>query len=594
MTAPLLEVRALSVHAAGGRSLLDGVGFDVAPGERIGVVGASGAGKSTLGNALLRLLPEGVAIGAGASVRLGGEDLLALDAERMRRVRGRRIAMVFQEPLRALDPAMPVGAQLREALEAHGLARGAEAEARVRAMLARVGIADAREAAARFPHEFSGGMRQRLLIAAALLPAPALLVADEPTTALDATIQAQVLDLVDELRAETGTALLLISHDLDVVGERCDRILVLDAGRLVEDGPAAQVVAAPGSDAGRRLAAARAPNATPKRAAAPDDPGATVLAADDLTVLYRERRRARASAARSVRAVDAVSLRVGRGEALGVVGESGCGKSSLALALLQLVRAERGRVRLGDDDLLALRGEPLRRARRRAQLIPQDAGASLTPHLTAEAIVAEGLEVHGLAAGDVARASARALLAEVGLPARAVAARPAELSAGERQRVAIARALGPQPELLVCDEPVASVDAPTRALLLDLLDRLRRDRGLALLFISHDLAAVRRVADRVLVMYAGRVVEEGPAMAILDAPGMPYTQALLSAVPTGTPEGRARRIVLPGEPPSPLAASAGCPFHPRCPHPMKDATCANERPPLRSLSGDHRAACHKA
>jgi oligopeptide/dipeptide ABC transporter ATP-binding protein len=313
-----------------------------------------------------------------------------------------------------------------------------------------------------------------------------------------------------------------------------------------------------------------------------------------LAVHYPERRRGAKGERQWVRAVDGVSLTVGAHETVGLVGESGCGKTTLAHAVLRLVPATAGSMHLLGADLFALEGEPLRRMRRRMQLVPQDAGASLTPHLTAAELVAEGLEVHGLARGRAARARAQELLAEVGLPTRAADARAAELSSGERQRVAIARALAPEPALLVCDEPVASVDASTRGLLLDLFERLRRDRGVALLLISHDLASVRRLADRVLVMYGGRLVESGPAAEMLDAPRMPYTQALLSAVPTGDPADRARRIVLSGEPPSALSPPAGCPFHPRCPHPMKDAQCAAEAPPLRPLTAAHEVACWKA
>ncbi len=582
------------------REVLHEVAFTLARGESLGVVGSSGAGKSTLGAALLRLLPEGARVAAGATVRFEDEDLLTLDAAAMRARRGRRIGMVFQEPLQALDPAMTIGEQLTEGLLAHGLVDAAEARERALAMISRVGIGDAVRAAARYPHEFSGGMRQRLLIAAAVLLEPALLIADEPTTALDATIQAQVLDLLDTLRAASGTAMLLISHDLDVVAERCDRILVLDEGRVAEIGSASQVAGAPSSEAGRRLANARHRRTAPRVAAAVAAgvaAGASeaepLLAVRDLAVHYPERRRGAKGERQWVRAVDGVSLTVRAHETVGLVGESGCGKTTLAHAVLRLVPAVAGSVRLGGTELLALEGETLRQLRRRMQLVPQDAGASLTPHLTAGELVAEGLEVHGLARGGAARARAQELLAEVGLPARAADARTAQLSSGERQRVAIARALAPEPALLVCDEPVASVDASTRGLLLELFERLRRDRGVALLLISHDLASVRRVADRVLVMYGGRLVETGPAAAMLDAPRMPYTQALTSAVPTGDPADRARRIVLAGEPPSPLSPPAGCPFFPRCQHPMKDAQCTAHAPPLREVDPGHGVACWK-
>jgi peptide/nickel transport system ATP-binding protein len=588
---PALEVRDLGVVAgsgSGARTLLHAVNFTLAPGSSVGLVGPSGAGKSTAGRAIMRLLPRGLHTTPTSSVRLGPDALLDLPDAAMRSVRGRRLAMVFQEPLRALDPAMTVGDQLAESAVVHAVADRREATERAVAMLARVGIADPHEAARRHPHEFSGGMRQRVLIAMALLLGPEVLIADEPTTSLDATVQAQMLDLLDALRAESGTALVLISHDLDVVGERCERVLVLEDGRLVADGPAREIVRA------RRPAlrvATRAPHGSGPANVHHDAPPDSLLELRAFTVHHRARRGPGVRRARVVRAVQEVDLDIARGEAVGLVGESGCGKSSLAQAVLRLADITAGTATFAGTDLAVLRGEPLRRMRSRIQLVPQDAGASLTPHLTAESLVAEGLEVHGLAHGAAARATARALLAETGLPARAAAAYPHELSAGERQRVAIARALGPGPELLVCDEPVASVDAPTRERLLELLDRLRRERSLALLFISHDLAAVSRVTSRVLVMYLGRIIESAPTDVALAAPLHPYTRALLSAVPTGDPAARARRTVLAGEPPSPLDPPAGCAFHPRCPHLARDAQCARERPELTSRGHGHRTAC---
>lgn len=605
MTAPVLRVRDLGVTVGTGdrtQHLLDGVSFALERGSSVGLVGSSGAGKSTLGLALMRLLPEGALISARAEVWLGDEDLLLLRAEAMRERRGRRIAMVFQEPLQALNPSMPVGDQLSEALIVHGMAQGAEADERAIAMLDRVGIANARRASRSFPHEFSGGMRQRLLIASALLLGPDVLIADEPTTALDATVQAQILDLLDTLRAETGAALLFISHDLDVVGERCDRLLVLDEGHVVEEGPASEVIATPRAPATRWLAAARhllatttadattVPQAAP-RGARPVPP--PLLAVRGVGVQYAARRRLLGGVPEVVRAVEDVSLTIQPGEALGLVGESGCGKTSLAHAILRLVPVSAGTVHFGGHDLLALGRGPLRRMRRRLQLVPQDAGASLTPHLTIEALVVEGLEVHGLARGRAARDRARELLNEMDLPDRAAEALPRELSAGERQRAAIARALATDPDLLICDEPVASVDAPTRALLLDMLDRLRRERGLALLFISHDLAAVSRLTSRVAVMYLGRIVESARTADALRSPRMPYTQALISAVPTGDPDTRRHRIVLVGELPSPVSPPSGCPFHPRCPHPAKDEQCRRARPPLEEAAPGHVAACWK-
>jgi peptide/nickel transport system ATP-binding protein len=597
VSAPLLTVEALGVVVAGAgpaRHLLQDVGFTLERGESVALVGPSGAGKSTLGHALLRLLPSGGRFTAGARVRLGDLELGDLDARALRGVRGRRVALVPQEPLLALDPTMRIGAQLVEGIVAHGLGDAASARARTIAALDRVGIPDARRAVDRFPHEFSGGMRQRALIAAALVLEPELLIADEPTTALDPTVQAQVLDLLEQLRAETGSALLLISHDLDVVGERCTRTLVLDGGRVVEEGATAELLRAPRSGAGQALAAARR-RVRAGAAPVPTRTGAApLLDATSVTVEYAARRLPGRSADSSWRAVSDVSLQLARGEAMGLIGESGCGKSSLARALLRLGPLTSGTVRFDGRDLATLDAEALRRLRRRLQLVPQDAGASLTPHLTAGALVREGLEVHGLATGADASRRAEALLEHLGLPSRAAATRADELSSGERQRVAIARALAVEPDLLVCDEPVASVDAVTRLALLDLLADLRREHGLALLVISHDLDAVRRLADTVAVMYLGRVVERGPVALLHGASRMPYTQALIAAEPTGDAADRARRLRIQGEVSPDTATARGCPFHGRCHHPAKDQACAAEPPALRALAPGHEVACWKA
>jgi peptide/nickel transport system ATP-binding protein len=591
----MLRVQSLGVQSTQGpaRTLLHDVSFAVPAGSAVGIVGRSGAGKSTIGNAILGLLPRGLARTPASRIALGGEDLTALDAEAMRRVRGRRLAMVFQEPLTALDPAMRVGRQLTEALEAHGVARGREADARAAQMLARVGIRDALRSARRFPHELSGGQRQRVLLALALLLEPQVIIADEPTTALDVTLQAQLLDLLDALRRDLGTTLLLVSHDLAVVGERCERVLVVDEGRLVDDGPAERIVAermarASGAAA---VARARAVRAAEADGAAPDVP---LVAAEALAVHYRTAPRLLQRPEVLVRALDGVTLRVGRGECLGIVGESGCGKSTLARALLGLEAPTAGAV-VALGRRLDVRDRTMMRAlRRRLQLVPQDAGASLTPERTVRSLLAEALEIHGHVPGAPAQRRADQLLAEVGLDPALGGRRPGALSSGERQRVAIARALAPQPDLLVCDEPVANLDAIAREPLLALLDRLREERGLALVLISHDLGVVRRLASRVAVMYLGRIVEEGPAGAVLDAPRMPYTQLLRAAVPTGRRRHAAPRD---GELPTPLAVpSRGCAFAPRCPHPLKDEGCLSERPELRAVTQDptgHAVACPK-
>ena len=590
-----LSVRNLGVRStlAPERNIISDVSFTLPPGSSVGLVGRSGAGKSSIGNAVLGLLPRGLTLDPASRITLGNDELTALDAEALRRIRGRRLAMVFQEPLTALDPAMRIGRQLTAALEAHNVARGHEADERADAMLATVGLRDTRRIARRFPHQLSGGQRQRVLLALAFLLRPDVLIADEPTTALDATLQAQILDMMDALRRDTGTSLLLISHDLDVVGERCERVLVLEDGKLVDDGPAERIVASRLSRASGGAAVARA-----RGVRAPDDattdPNVPIVSAESLSVRYEVAARLFERGGLTVQAVQQVDLRVARGECVGIVGESGGGKSTLARALLGLERPADGRVKvlgraLNVDDRVLMRA-----LRRRLQLVPQDAGASLTPERSIRWLLAEALEVHAHARGAAAFKRVDGLLAEVGLDPSLGERYPAELSSGQRQRVAIARALAAQPDLLVCDEPVANLDAAARESLLAMLDALRHDRGLAMVLISHDLGVVRRLATHVVVMYLGRIVEQGLARDVLDAPQMPYTQLLRASVPTGR-----RRVAVaaseerdaPNIPPP-----NGCSFYPRCTHPLKDEGCLSEHPVLRPVTLDpngHAVACLK-
>lgn len=590
-----LSVRNLGVRStlAPERNIISDVSFTLPPGSSVGLVGRSGAGKSSIGNAVLGLLPRGLTLDPASRITLGNDELTALDAEALRRIRGRRLAMVFQEPLTALDPAMRIGRQLTAALEAHNVARGHEADERADAMLATVGLRDTRRIARRFPHQLSGGQRQRVLLALAFLLRPDVLIADEPTTALDGTLQAQILDMMDALRRDTGTSLLLISHDLDVVGERCERVLVLEDGKLVDDGPAERIVASRLSRASGGAAVARA-----RDVRAPDDattdPNVPIVSAESLSVRYEVAAGLFERGGLTVQAVQQVDLRVARGECVGIVGESGGGKSTLARALLGLERPADGRVKvlgraLNVDDRVLMRA-----LRRRLQLVPQDAGASLTPERSIRWLLAEALEVHAYARGAAAFTRVDGLLAEVGLDPSLGERYPAELSSGQRQRVAIARALAAQPDLLVCDEPVANLDAAARESLLAMLDALRHDRGLAMVLISHDLGVVRRLATHVVVMYLGRIVEQGLARDVLDAPQMPYTQLLRASVPTGR-----RRVAVaaseerdaPNIPPP-----NGCSFYPRCTHPLKDEGCLSEHPVLRPVTLDpngHAVACLK-
>ncbi|MGW4891830.1 ABC transporter ATP-binding protein [Kitasatospora sp. NPDC004240] len=536
----VLEVRDLTV-GFDGATAVDGVSFDLAPGDSLGVVGESGSGKSTTALALLRMLPPGGRI-TGGGVRLDGRDLAELPEEELRAVRGRRIAMIFQDPMSSLNPVLTIGRQLDEALRAHAgrtdgpradgsrphgsrpdgprAARAARA-ARSVELLDLVGIPDAAARLRDHPHQFSGGQRQRIMIALALANEPDVLVADEPTTALDPTVQRQILRLLARINRETGTALVVISHDLGVIARTCRRVLVMKDGRVVEHGPTERVLGAPRHPYSRRLLAAVPRLETPSTAAANSTPGERpILAVRGLRKTYGPRRR-------RVTALDGVDLELYPGETLGLVGESGSGKSTLARALVRVHAPSAGEI--------LFRGEELARAgraaRREIQMVFQDPYSSLNPRMTVGRILAEPLIAHGL--GDRATRAARVaeLLERVGLDPAAADRRPGAFSGGQRQRIGIARALAPEPSVLICDEPVSALDVSVQAQVLDLLAELQRELGLAVLFIAHDLAVVRQVSHRIAVMHGGRIVETGPADRVATAPAHPYTAELLAAVP---------------------------------------------------------------
>ncbi|MFC5180865.1 dipeptide ABC transporter ATP-binding protein [Actinomadura harenae] len=533
---PVLSVRDLRVRF-GDREAVGGVSFDLEPGRALGVVGESGSGKSSLALALARLH---VGADVTGSVLLDGTDVLAASGADLRRLRGGRIAMVFQDPLSSLDPYLRVGDQIAEVYRVHTGASRRAAAAKAVEVLDRVGIPDAPRRARAHPHEFSGGMVQRALIAMALALEPRVLVADEPTTALDVTVQARLLALLDELRTDTGMALLLVSHDFGVVAETADDVLVMRDGVAVEHGPVDGVLRTPSARYTRELLRSvprlDAPRLRVTSPARPEAPGATeghepprgrepLLRVTDLRRDFVSgpplRRRA-------VPAVDGVSLEVAPGEALGVVGESGSGKTTLARLVVRLLAPSSGRIEFAGRDVTRLSARDLRPSRRDLQMVFQDPLASLNPRRTVGDSIADPLRVLG---EPGAERTARDLMDRVGLDPGRYDAYPHEFSGGQRQRVGIARALGPGPRLLVCDEPVTSLDVSTQAQILALLAELRAERDLALLFVSHDLAVVRRVCDRVAVMRAGRVVETGDVDTVYDHPEDGYTRELLAAVP---------------------------------------------------------------
>ncbi|WP_324198375.1 ABC transporter ATP-binding protein [Nocardia beijingensis] len=526
--APLLHVADLRVRyrsAAGPVTALDGVSLTVARGEVVALVGESGSGKSTLAHAVIGLLGAHAEI-TGGTVTFDGAVVDTGSERVLRRLRGARIGFVPQDPGLSLNPVRRVGDQVAEALLVHGLADRKTARARAIELLADAGLDRPERRAAQYPHELSGGQRQRVLIAAALSCAPDLIIADEPTSALDATVARRVLDRLAEQIAARGTAVLLITHDLAVAAERADRLVVLNGGELVETGPTAELLAAPRYPYTKRLLAA-SPSLAPAggyRAPKPRD-------GEPLLVLREVHKTFRAHGGDSVTAVAGVGFELGRGETLSLVGESGSGKSTTARIALRLTEADRGEVVFDGQPLSEARGSRLRALRKRFQVVYQNPYASLDPRWRVGAIVEEPLRAFGVGHRAQRRDRVAELLAQVALPAEFAQRRPAELSGGQRQRVAIARALALHPELLVLDEPVSALDASVQAQILELLDRLQGELSLSYLFISHDLAVVRRISDHVAVLRHGRIVEYGRTAAIFGDPRHEYTRELLSAIP---------------------------------------------------------------
>ena len=643
---------------------LDGVSLDLAPGEALGLVGESGCGKTMTALSVLGLLPGGARI-TGGSVAFAGTDLASAPEPVLRGVRGNTIGMVFQDPLTSLNPTMTIGAQVAEPLLLHKGVGKAEAWRRAEEMLRLVGLPKPGERLRTYPHQLSGGMRQRVAIAMALICEPALLIADEPTTALDVTTQAQILELIDELRARLGMALILVTHDLGVIARRVDRVAVMYAGRTVERAGARALFAAPrhrytqalfaalperAADASQPLATipglppsladrttgcrfaprcgfaserceteepplstrdAHAfacfhpvpPGADPVAQVVPTAPAPVPVPADDVllrvTGLTKDyplrggpfaRRRGAA-----VSAVAGVSLSVRRGETFGIVGESGCGKSTLGRLVVGMEPPTAGSIRFGERDPATLDRRARKAHRREVQLMFQDSYASMDPRMRVAAILREPLVIQGI--GDRAGQHARIarLLDDVGLPRGAVDRYPHEFSGGQRQRLGLARALALSPSLVVADEPVSALDVSVQAQILNLMRELQLEKGVAYLFISHDLAVVRYLADRVGVMYLGKLVETGPAATVFASPLHPYTRGLLDTAEHADPgDGagvRPSAAPLGGETPSAADPPSGCRFRTRCPY-ARDI-CAREEPvPAEPAAPGHAVACH--
>ena len=531
--APVLTVSDLTVSfttSAGAVEAVRHVSLDVAAGETVAIVGESGSGKSTLAASVNRLLADNGRITSG-TITVGETDITAASEKAMTAIRGNRIGMVPQDPMTNLNPVMKIGAQIAEALEVHGRARGQAARQEAIRLLGGAGIADPEARFGQYPHEFSGGMRQRVLIAMALACRPELLLADEPTSALDVTVQRLVLDQMAELASGVGSAVLLITHDLALAAERADRVAVMYRGEIVETGPAAQLVASPQHEYTRRLLAAAPGMASAKVAPAlPAGEGGekpeVLLEVTGAVKKYRIRGRTAL-----LMAVDGVDLAISRGETVAIVGESGSGKSTTARLALRLEQADAGTVRYRGADVSRLRGKDLLAFRRSVQPVFQNPYASLDPRYTIGQVIAEPLRVHKIGDAASRRKNVAELLDKVALPVSFAERYPYELSGGQRQRVAIARALALNPRLVVMDEAVSALDVLVQQQILELMVSLQRELGLSYLFISHDLAVVRQVSHLVYVMREGKVVESGDPDAIFRAPREEYTKQLIAAIP---------------------------------------------------------------
>ncbi|WP_330647058.1 ABC transporter ATP-binding protein (plasmid) [Thioclava litoralis] len=527
MTKPAVRIEGLKIALPEGADRLyavDRVSFDLWPGKILCVVGESGSGKSMSANALMGLLPEGLMVNDGR-IRLGEEDLVGLSDAQMRALRGKRVAMIFQEPMSALNPLMRIEDQIAEVFEAHGLLRPAERRARALDLLTEVGLPDPKRAARAYPHQLSGGQRQRVVIAMALALEPEVLVADEPTTALDVTTQAQILELIRNLQQSRNMAVMFITHDFGVVAEIADYVTVMKLGRVVEEGPAERVLHHPEHPYTIGLIDA-IPKLRAGRAAAPTRP--PLMQVEGACKTYRTGG-GMFRKARVVEAVKDITVTIGRGETLGIVGESGSGKSSFGRCLVKLQDLDAGRMLLDGQDMTHATGPALQDLRARVQMIFQDPFSSLNPRIRVGQAIADGPIAHGTPPKQ-AMAEAEALLARVGLPGSAKRF-PHEFSGGQRQRIGIARALALKPEIIVADEAVSALDVSIQAQVLELLEELKRELGLSLVFITHDLRVAAQICDRVMVMQKGACVEIGPGAQVFDAPKHPYTRSLIEAIP---------------------------------------------------------------
>ena len=666
----LLSVRDLRTWIDAGETIVravDGVSFDIQPGETFALLGESGCGKSFTALSIMRLLPDAAQI-VGGSVTLDGVELTQLPETEMRNVRGRRMAMIFQEPMLALNPVMPVGEQIAETLRRHTALSGAALDARIVELLDAVRIPDPARRKHEYPFQLSGGMKQRVMIAMALACDPEVLIADEPTTALDVTIQAQILELLRDLQETRRMSVLLITHDLAVVSQVAHRVGVMYAGQIVETAGRDAFFAGPAHPYSRKLfdslpgaarrggalavirgsvpslaqaftgcrfvercdsafercrtsvpqwhalgtargvrchlydeggaglaAGAKSPD-VPESELPPGShpsgrPPQSLLAVSDLKVHFPIHKGVLKRVVAHVKAVDGVSLEIARGRTLGLVGESGCGKTTIGKGILRLIDATSGSIVYDGTDFAKLPRRAMRPWRKHVQIIFQDPYSSLDPRMRVAETLEEGMTALGIG-GSIRDRQTRvdALLAEVGLSPDVKYRYPHEFSGGQRQRIAIARALSVEPQLIVCDEPTSALDVSVQAQILNLLKDLQAKKGLAYLFITHNISVIEFLAHEVAVMYLGRIVERGTVAEVLNAPRHPYTRALLSAVPTLDPAATREVIKLQGDLPSPVNPPSGCHFHPRCPHAMP--RCTDVYPGVSRFTDTHTTQCH--
>ncbi|WP_324760703.1 ABC transporter ATP-binding protein [Haloarcula montana] len=675
---PLLDVRDLRTEfrtESGSVVATNDVSFSLDRGETLGIVGESGAGKSVTARSIMRLIDSPGEI-TGGQVVFDGEDLLEKTDREMRDVRGNRIAMIPQDPMSSLNPVMTVGEQITETIRRHQDVSKSEARRLAVESMDDVGIPDASERIDDYPHEFSGGMRQRVLVAIGFSCEPDLIIADEPTTALDVTTQAKILDLLNEMQEREGTAVLMITHNLGVVAQTCDDVGVMYAGNLVETAELGDLFERPRHPYTRALIdsipeveteydelptldgsmpdladlpngcnfAPRCPHAT-EACRTGDDPSldpvgegassAACIHAEDLDLsesaasvtgggrseidrsgepLFDVRNLKKHFSAgegilgnvrlsrdggglptierRYVKAVDDISFDIYPGETVGLVGESGCGKSTVARTVLRLLEPTAGEVYFEGQPVHELGSSEIRSLRREMQIIFQDPHSSLNPRKTVGRIIGRAMERHDIATGEEKRQRVRELLERVGLSGDAAGKYPHEFSGGQQQRVAIAHALAVQPKLIVCDEPVSALDVSVQAQILNLLNEIQAEENISYLFISHNIGVIRHICDRVAVMYLGKIAEFGSIEDVFSPPFHPYTESLLSAVPHANPDRETDRILLDGSVPSPIDPPSGCPFQTRCPKKIGDI-CEDELPPLEAVDGsDHHIACH--